>query len=368
MKKRLRPTSFSVTQLIHLFNKYRIDPNLRILLQRIATNTSCELTHVLQDHPLFPLKDYENLHRSQSKIGWQNFLKGYPSYQWITHQSRYIKEMYLPVKTSDTVWLQRIYIQVLYIQYQRWTHRNNILHSHNRDHERDMLLNRIQGLYSLRDSMHRQDHHCFKISIQEWKTKPIPEMKKWLHLHTEHIRHCMRQEKSRLRQNIQDIRSWLKATPKDAKQLKSQPMLTNAPRKPKLQKPLHRFFSNSSKSTDIKSNVTKKTRETTVMSRLRTSVHNAYIQTTLRIKHKRSHQVPPKEHQELNLVEKMPCTKETNVIQTPESHHSVKRNTTGSDIARSIKKFTRWRWPSASNKNKTKQVTGELTMGRGIGK
>ena len=223
-----------------------------------ATKQSCDMIHVLHDHPLFTFKDYANLHRSQTKIGWQNFLKGYPSYQWVTHQSRYIQEIYLPVKTSDTVWLQRIYLQIFQIQYHRWKHRNNILHSHNSDYERDMLLNRIQGLYSLRDSMHSQDQHCYRIALQEWKTQPIPEMKKWLHLHTEHIRHCMKQEKLRLRQKIPDIRSWFKAKPKEDIQIQPQNETLNTRHKQKTQKLLHRFFNNAPKSTDTKLKAQKK--------------------------------------------------------------------------------------------------------------
>ena len=115
-----------------------------------------------------------------------------------------------------------------------------------------MLLNRIQGLYSLRDSMHRQDQHCFRITLQEWKTQPIPEMKKWLHLHTEHIRHCMKQEKLRLRQKIPDIRTWFKAKSKDDTQTQPQRDVSKTQHKQRTQKLLHRFFNKAPTCTDTK--------------------------------------------------------------------------------------------------------------------
>ena len=192
-------------------------------------------------------------------------------------------------------------------------------------------------------------------------------MKNWLHLYTEHIRHCMRQEKLRLRQNIQDIRSWIKTKPKDAKQSQPQTMPSQTPRKPKTQKPLHKFFRNPPTSTDITPKATDKTRTPTMLTRLRKSVHNAFIQTTLRIKHKTSHKAKAKEPQDSQLVTKKMFTTVTHDNHIPASHYGVKRNTTGLEKARGIKKFTRWR-TSNTYSNTTRQDTEDVIKERNIGK
>ena len=142
----------------------------------------------------------------------------------------------------------------------------------------------------------------------------------------------------------------------------------NTRHKQKTQKLLHRFFNNAPKSTDTKLKAQKNTTNTKALSRLSTSLHTAYIQTTLRIKQKKSHQVSPREHHDLNLVKKMTHTKENSDLPTQEAHHYVKRNTTGSVIARSIKKFTRWRQTADPLKNNSTQLTGVKNMGKCIGK
>ena len=45
------------TQLIHILNKYRLDPYLRILFLRLASNQSCDTTSLLHAYPQFPIGD-----------------------------------------------------------------------------------------------------------------------------------------------------------------------------------------------------------------------------------------------------------------------------------------------------------------------
>ena len=194
-------------------------------------------------------------------------------------------------------------------------------------------------------------------------------MKKWLHLYTEHIRHCMKQEKLRLRQKLTDIRSWFKAKPKEDIQIQPQNEISNTRHKQKTQKLLHRFFNTAPKSTGTKASKAQKcTKNTNAAYRLRTPLHTAYIQTTLRLKQKKSHQAPSGEHHELNLVKKMTHTNENSNLSTREAHHFEKRNTTRLVKARGIKKFTRWRQTFAPNTKNMKHETGETNMGKCIGK
>ena len=142
----------------------------------------------------------------------------------------------------------------------------------------------------------------------------------------------------------------------------------NTRHKQKTQKLLHRFFNNAPKSTDTKLKAQKNTTNTKALSRLSTSLHTAYIQTTLRIKQKKSQQVSSRKQQVLNLVKRRTHTKENYDSPIQETHHNAKRNTTGSVLARSIKKFTRWRQTADPLKNNSTQLTGVKNMGKFIGK
>ena len=96
------------TELSKLIDKYRIDPYLKILIFRVITCTPCDTASLLQSYPTYPVTDYEIILRSQNSICWLNFIKGFPIIHWRTHQQRYIKEMFLPKKSTNSLWLQKV--------------------------------------------------------------------------------------------------------------------------------------------------------------------------------------------------------------------------------------------------------------------
>ena len=81
-------TEQQTTQMIQMFQKVKLDHYLRILFRRVIERQSCKVHDILKDHPNFPIQDYKQLLISQDKIGWMNFLKGYPSLHWDRHQLR----------------------------------------------------------------------------------------------------------------------------------------------------------------------------------------------------------------------------------------------------------------------------------------
>ena len=144
------------------YNKYNIDPYLRILLTRAIKGLNCDTYHLCQAHPNFLINDYKRLLHSQHKIGWTNFLKGYPSTQWMSHQQRYNMEIYIDDKPTDAYWLQHVYSILFKIYYARWQVRNHTQHGPNDEYTKQSLLLRISALYALQDNMHPQDQHCFR--------------------------------------------------------------------------------------------------------------------------------------------------------------------------------------------------------------
>ena len=156
------PTAQQLRDLFTIYNKYNIDPHLRILLTRIIKGLPCDLHHICQAHPTFPITDYKLLLHSQHQIGWINFLKGYPSKQWVCHQRRYITEMYIDEKFTNQNWLPSVYRVLYKTYYERWTLRNQTQHRTDQAYTKQSLLLRISAMYSFQESMHPQDQHCFR--------------------------------------------------------------------------------------------------------------------------------------------------------------------------------------------------------------
>ena len=146
--------------------------------------------------------------KSQQRIGWFNFLKGYPSKHWCTHQDRYSQKMFLKKKPGSDNWLAHVFQYIYQHLYSRWKHRNSQLHGNDNYYNKQLLLRRIEGLYALKPSMHTQDHHCFNTPLSDWEQKSLSELQTWLTRFATHIKHCHNQEQSRIQQKTHDIRKW----------------------------------------------------------------------------------------------------------------------------------------------------------------
>ena len=121
-------TDQQTSQMIQVFQKVKLDPYLRILIRRVIARQSCEVYDILQDHPTFPVNDYKQLLNSQDKIGWMNFLKGYPSVHWVRHQLRYKRQNDISVRSGEEYWLPKLLVYIHQQTYHRWKQRNNKLH------------------------------------------------------------------------------------------------------------------------------------------------------------------------------------------------------------------------------------------------
>ena len=82
------------------------------------------------------------------------------------------------------------------------------------------LLQRIRGFYAVKQDLSTQDHQPFNVPLQDWSNKTVNEMSKWLNLHSEHIKLCLKREKQRVKHSLQDLRHWM-VVPKDKNSNKS---------------------------------------------------------------------------------------------------------------------------------------------------
>lgn len=342
-----------MNNLISIYNKYHIDPYLRLLLTRTIKGLPCDMQSICHDHQLFPVSDYKLLMQSQTKIGWINFLKGYPSKQWIYHQRRYNQEMYIEERPTDDMWLQHVYRILYTIYHDRWKTRNQIQHGIDQNYMKKSLLQRIQTLYSFKQSLHTQDQHCFKKPVHEWETSHVTEMKKWIFTYTPHIKHCLNLEKSRLQTQTRDIRQWL--TPKTVPTprehtIQHQPGKTD---RTSNQTSIKSFLSTVSKGLRTKSR--NKPTQTQVQHNKSTTSRRdvSLIQTILKLrpnlsKKNRTHkQQTPHSSQNTNDTQTPVIPDNSHVDTTHNTQHpertGLATNNTGSIIAKITKKFERWK-------------------------
>ena len=69
-------------QVSKTFQKHKVDPYLRDLIQLIVRGEPCTVRHIEDDNPLFPVEDYKLVIDQQEAIGWQNVKRGYISLAW----------------------------------------------------------------------------------------------------------------------------------------------------------------------------------------------------------------------------------------------------------------------------------------------
>ena len=172
-----------------------MDPYLRIIIRRIIDRKSCTVTKLLQDHPKFPIDHYKLLLNSQEQILLIKFLKGFPRTQWDHHQLRYVKEKELTMKPGEEFWLAKIFVNIHHQTHLRWQQRNSKIHGEDNEYTQNNLLLRIQSFYALINDLSTQDQQPFCIPIKEWPNKTSQEMTKWLNVHSEHIKVCLKHEK-----------------------------------------------------------------------------------------------------------------------------------------------------------------------------
>ena len=148
-------------QVTKTFQKHKVDPYLRYLIQIIVRGEPCTVEHIEADNPLFPLEDYKLVLEQQEEIGWHNFKRGYVSLAWDQHQQRYLGHT-KQVTRNTVTWLANIILDIQEHVYQRWLYRNDCLHKTGDDATKTLLLARIRGLYKQGQALPPQDQQCFQ--------------------------------------------------------------------------------------------------------------------------------------------------------------------------------------------------------------
>ena len=189
-------------------------------------------------------------------------------------------------------------------------------------------------------------------------------MSKWLHLHSDHIKVCLKREKQRVKHSLQDIRRWM-VVPR-AKTLNTTNDAIQKKDKPKRQTTLTRLFrqhpnkSEPPHTTKSASATTRNTECTSGPSPTR------YIQTMLKLRRPKKPDCPatpvlpvtanPIPGESVPL-QNSPC--DTQEMSTLNITHKIKV-----PIDRLIKKFERWRKGTSvktRGNNQASHIPGQLT-------
>eukprot|EP00978_Attheya_sp_CCMP212_P024446 scaffold76773_cov34-Attheya_sp.AAC.1 len=76
----------------------------------------------------------------------------------------------------------------------------------------EQLLQQIQALYSIQDSILQRDQYMFNTPLEEWAQKPILSLEEWLHKNKAVIKQCLTNAKKQLKLNGSDIRKFYPST------------------------------------------------------------------------------------------------------------------------------------------------------------
>ena len=200
----------------HIGKCHNIDPWLTFLLyQGLSTQGPLTLDHLYQHSSLFTATEYETLLQRQSDIGWHRLHHGRFSLEWDRYQRKYLYTHGFDHPSTEPKWI-RIMINAIFTHHhKRWLFRNNIAHPKNTvdTTERHQLMARIRALYDHAPYLLTSDQHCFSIPINDWETRTSYDMRRWLTIHTPHIRECRRQAQIQNNLHIRDIRTYFAPAP-----------------------------------------------------------------------------------------------------------------------------------------------------------
>ena len=105
--------------LTQIYNKHKVDPALRVLINTVIMGDSTHDMIAKQEHPW---DEYSTLIQEQRKIGWSQLRLGRYSNQWTWHQYKYASQF---DKRHTTSWLYQVIKKTWVHASLRWDYRNN---------------------------------------------------------------------------------------------------------------------------------------------------------------------------------------------------------------------------------------------------
>jgi hypothetical protein len=159
----------------HKANKLAIDPVLIRLIIYALTEWRLQQELIV---PAFLPQTYLLLFQQQSKIGWNQIMKGRLTHRWVYHQ-----DMYAPNNqglTKLSLLVTTIYTEI----YKIWKNRCDIQHGKTQadidDKTKYQIEPRVQALYATRTRLNYLDQLQFDTPIAEIMALPVNHLEHWL--------------------------------------------------------------------------------------------------------------------------------------------------------------------------------------------
>eukprot|EP00957_Ditylum_brightwellii_P072589 5516170-Ditylum_brightwellii.AAC.3 len=167
MHQKPEKASIIVSQLCQVYQMYKVDPALYLLMNVGITRTPIE--QIKNKNPLVPWKNYSKLIESQNRLGWKQIIYGRFSRDWKSHQRWHLAKMDEKHQTDATGWQRHVATTMWKILCLRWKARNSTIHKGNKANsyrvQRQQFLNRIMNLYKEEENVFDQDRRLVALAL-----------------------------------------------------------------------------------------------------------------------------------------------------------------------------------------------------------
>ena len=130
---------------------------------------------------------YEKLIAEQNEIGWDNFMKGRISNEWITKQQQHLQSKELiTTRNNGTTWATTIISTIWTDWIKLWEMRNEDRHGKDKTAqakaERETIIRQVLALYEKACDIHQDDVAIFNIPIEEMAKRETANIFSWMQI------------------------------------------------------------------------------------------------------------------------------------------------------------------------------------------
>jgi hypothetical protein len=177
-----------------------------------------------------PPEEYRHAVKSQEKIGWHRFTRGYLSTNWSVLQDNFClmnnhKQLGDSWSAKDSLWWIKKTHDI-------WMQRNDIQHNQQPGLQSRLeaeVLHNVQQLYQQYDSLPSIDKEILDLPLDERIKQPIPTLKRWLDITAPTVALCTTHFQQVLQRNNQLITSFFSRRDVPCNQNHSQSTVTISP-------------------------------------------------------------------------------------------------------------------------------------------
>ena len=169
-------------------------------------------------HPSLNFRPYKKLIEQQKTIGWTQIKYRRWSTQWKLLQAQYNPS------TELNSWIIAVRQHIHFTLHQQWKYCNSQLHpDRNSEHTRNRLLSCIKAAYTRETEMLEHQKFPFSKTLEEWKTWPTMDMKRWLKHNLPYMKQYIQIQKVQIKNQTKGICIFFPGTATETRQFDKVP-------------------------------------------------------------------------------------------------------------------------------------------------